>query len=283
MVTFDLFAPAPSSESTSSAADSRARTSALPGAVRVSTASAADYGSSTPDSLASFDRATSSWRTSQLSLDGDSTAFSETLPRSGTMRNGTLYRLPPLVRLIAGIGSGSLLPTPCESNADRGGGGESRGPGGGRGGSGGAMLPPPPAASATNRQTRYAQGGMPLTMAAQLLPTPTAGDATGSGSRNTPTSKAHPGVSLTDWALGDGGKGRRMLPTPRAAEWKGVGPIGSKSHLHRLSRGYLDATMQERSGATGRLNPRFVEWMMGFPPGWTEVDSPASETRSSRK
>lgn len=231
MVTFDLFAPAPSSESTSSAADFPARTSALPGAVRVLTASAADYGASTPESLASFDRATSSWRTSQLSLDGDSTAYSETLPRSGTMRNGTLYRLPPLVRLIAGIGSGSLLPTP------------------------------------------------------------TASDATGSGSRNTPTSKAHPGISLTDWALGDGGKGRRLLPTPDASghKYRLKGNSQQSKSLQalaltgRLSRGYLDATMQERSGATGRLNPRFVEWMMGFPPGWTEVDSPASETRSSRK
>jgi hypothetical protein len=177
----------------------------------------------------------------------------------------------------------SLLPTPCESNADRGGRGELIG-----------FL----------RGTRGYRGAM--------LPTPTAGDAIGSGSRNTPTSKAHRGVSLTDWARGDGGTGRRLLPTPtadsatnrqtryaqggmpltmavqllptpRAAEWKGVGPIGSKSHLHGLSRGYLGATMQERSGSTGRLNPRFVEWMMGFPRDWTEVDSPASETRSSRK
>lgn len=241
MVTFDLFAPAPSSESTSSAADSRARTSALPGAVLVLTASAADYGASTPESLASFDPATSSWRTSQRCLGGDLTAYSETWPRSGTMRNGTLYRLPPLVRLIAGIGSGSLLPTPCESNADRGGRGELIGFLRGTRGYRGAMLPTPTADSAVNRQSRYAQGGMPLTMAA------------------------------------------RLLPTPRASEWRGTGPLGSKSHLHRLSRGYLDATMQERSGATGRLNPRFVEWMMGFPPGWTEVDSPASATPSSRK
>jgi hypothetical protein len=40
--------------------------------------------------------------------------------------------------------------------------------------------------------------GMPLTIAVQLLPTPTAGDSKASGSRNLPGSAAHAGVSLTD-------------------------------------------------------------------------------------
>jgi hypothetical protein len=126
-----------------------------------------------------------------------------------------------------------------------------------------------------------------------LLPTPVASDAYGSGSRNTPTSNAHHGLSLTDWARGDGGGGRggnpkasgprRLLPTPRAAEWKGTGPIGSKSHVHRLSRGYLDATMQDLTGTSGRLNPRFVEWMMGLPPDWTDPDCRLSATQLYRK
>ena len=38
--------------------------------------------------------------------------FSETWPRSGLMRNGIAYQLPPLVRLTDAIGSG-LLPTPA--------------------------------------------------------------------------------------------------------------------------------------------------------------------------
>jgi hypothetical protein len=63
-----------------------------------------------------------------------------------------------------------------------------------------------------------------------LLPTPTAGDAKGSGSRNRSGSKAHAGVILTDAVARGGSEG---------------GP------------------------AVGRLNPSFVEWMMGFPAGWT--------------
>jgi hypothetical protein len=65
------------------------------------------------------------------------------------------------------------------------------------------------------------------------IPTPTAGDAKSSGSRNTAASKAHPGVSLTDWVRGDGGSGR------------------------------------ESGQAGGPLNPTWVEWLMGWPLGWT--------------
>jgi len=60
-------------------------------------------------------------------------------------------------------------------------------------------------------------------------------------------------------------------PTPRASEWKGVGPLGSKSHNYRLEKGYLDATVQEEEQATGKLSPLWVEWLMGFPPGWTDI------------
>ncbi len=51
--------------------------------------------------------------------------------------------------------------------------------------------------------------------------TPTAGDSRSSGSRNTKESKAHPGVSLTDYVKEDGGKGRTW-PTPSARDWKGA-------------------------------------------------------------
>jgi hypothetical protein len=59
-------------------------------------------------------------------------------------------------------------------------------------------------------------------------------------------------------------------PTIRASEYKGCGPLGSKSHSYRVSKFYLDAVAQERTGATGRLNPSWCEWLMGVPIGWTE-------------
>ncbi len=69
-------------------------------------------------------------------------------------------------------------------------------------------------------------------------------------------------------------------PTIRASEYKGCGPLGSKSHKHMNNRSYLCAVAQERTGQTGRLNPSWCEWMMGVPIGWTGCAS--SETESSR-
>jgi hypothetical protein len=96
---------------TSSAADSHARTSASPARAQGSTENARVFGANTGVSLANFDLATSSWRTSQLSLLEDSGEFSGTWPRSGMTLNGVAYLLQPLALLTAATGSG-LWPTP---------------------------------------------------------------------------------------------------------------------------------------------------------------------------
>lgn len=70
-------------------------------------------------------------------------------------------------------------------------------------------------------------------------------------------------------------------PTIRASEYKGCGPLGSKSHTYRVSKFYLDAVAQERTGQTGRLNPSWCEWLTGVPIGWTGCVS--SETESSQQ
>ena len=59
-------------------------------------------------------------------------------------------------------------------------------------------------------------------IAGALLPTPTAGDASSSGSRNLEGSKAHAGVSLTD-AIRYGNSTTPRLPTPTARDAKGPG------------------------------------------------------------
>jgi len=104
--------------SISSVGASHARTSALQErALESQRERAAAYGQSTPELLANYDPATSSWRTSQLCLDGELSEFSETWPRSGMMRSGTAYQLPPLVRLTDETGSG-LWPTPTADRWD---------------------------------------------------------------------------------------------------------------------------------------------------------------------
>jgi DNA (cytosine-5)-methyltransferase 1 len=81
---------------TSSAGGSPARTSATPESEWALRASARGSGASTPESFASYDPATSSWRTWQRSLLGGWSEFSETWPRAGMTRNGTAYRLAAL-------------------------------------------------------------------------------------------------------------------------------------------------------------------------------------------
>ena len=100
----------------------------------------------------------------------------------------------------------------------------------------------------------------------------------------------------------------QMFPTPKASDYKGSGPAGTKSAEHDLKRhnlkgvvmfyptpttgaglcggtgNYLqlkkptDAgqiTEEERKsmsqGNGGQLNPDWVEWLMGLPVGWTEA------------
>lgn len=262
------FEPTASTTSTRSAGASRARTSRWLARVRVLTESEAAYGESMRGWLANYDRASSSWKTLELCGLEDSPKFSETLPRSGMTRAGNLYLLPPLVRLIYATGCGS---------------------------SQSALLPTPTQDAATVRKKPYAQGGTPLTAAllptptAQdaeaaggqrcmdegrrglslhaagsrgLIPTPTASDANGSGSRNTATSKAHPGTSLTDWARGDGGRGR-LLPSPGASDARNAADYSDAWRGH---------SPQLRHLGSGLLNPRFVEAMMLLPSGWTEID-----------
>src|SRR5688500_13789170 len=72
------------------------------------------------ESLARWDRATSSWRTCQGSLlTGHSDEFLGTWPTSGTMRNGQLYQRAPWVPHTHGSAS-SLLPTPTAAMGKRG-------------------------------------------------------------------------------------------------------------------------------------------------------------------
>ena len=101
-----------------SAEDSPAKTFPTPDMALVLRESEAAFGRSTPVLLASYDPATSSWRTSQRCLIEGWTLFSGTLPRSGMTRNGTLWQLRTLAPLTSEIASG-LLPTPRRSGQSR--------------------------------------------------------------------------------------------------------------------------------------------------------------------
>jgi hypothetical protein len=225
------------------AAASRARTSVSPAKARGSAAREAAYGQSTPELLARFDPVSSSWRTSQFSLEGGLTEFLETWPRSGLMRSGIAYQLPPLAPRISETGSG-LWPTPVVPNGGR-------------------------SVAHVNDwrgRTAYHNGKkvqVDLAQAVKRWPTPTAVD----GRRgNKPPRPWDTGVPLAQAVA--------MFPTPTARDFRSPG----RSRLERTGSKAGECLPQ---AIGGQLNPTWVEWLMGFPAEWTALSS--SEIRSSRK
>ena len=87
-----------------------------------------------------------------------------------------------------------------------------------------------------------------------LLPTPTV--SSGAQTKENPTPGQTGGTTLEGWA--------RMLPTPTARDCKGVDAPGREGGSS-LPQAILDGTGEKR------LSPCFVEWMMGYPAGWTDV------------
>ena len=74
-------------------------------------------GGTTTELLANYDPDSQSWRTCQTSLTEASTEFAGRWPKSGTMRNGTLYPLPTWVRPTSAKGCG-LWPTPTVQDSE---------------------------------------------------------------------------------------------------------------------------------------------------------------------
>jgi len=289
---------------TSSAGDSLVRTSATPASAPESTESAADCGPSTRGSFANSDRGTSSWRTSQLCLDGEWAEFSETWPRSGMTRSGKAFERPTLVRHTDENESG-LLPTPTASE-----GASSTSHSRtwsdtqinlhnfvtGKGKQHPKWWPTPNVAGGGNPPeilTPYKnhfvrpsgqKAHLSLDQAAKMWPTPTAEDSQCKGNHPGAVDSLHAAVKL--W------------PTPRAIY--GEHP-GMKDPNHLTGAVQMWATPQSRDFRTGQssrwenpertrnlndqiggqLNPAWVEWLMGYPLGWTDCGD--SGTPSSRK
>ena len=199
---------------------SLARTSRPQDAARELPAHVRDSGLSSPVSLARFDPDTSLWRTSQRCLVEGWTVFSETFPRSGLMRSGTAYRLPPLVRLTGGTGFGSSpthsIPTPTASDHIQ------------RKNTTGALNPD------TNK-------AVSLDRFVQFWPTPTV-----NGNHNRAGLSAKSGDGLATAV--------RTWPTPTGNRRSGLQSHGVNA-------------------ITGALNPTWVEWLMGFPCGWTDLEA----------
>ena len=223
--------------------------------------SEAASGENTPELLMKFGLGGSSSKTSPNCEITDLSLSCKISARSGMMRNGTVSQLPTLALLTAGTASGSWR-TPGAQDGKRG-----------------------VYASKETMDARLARGGQ-LSLPNQvkhphLWPSPTAQQAGEGPFLETLVDKnggpAQPGARAYNPKTGKHvqvtlNRSVKMWPTPTASMHKGSSPasLTRKTGASR-ENDRLDHKMQATEGS-GQLNPTWVEWLMGFPEGYTEID-----------
>ena len=207
-------------------------------------------------SFAEYDHDSRIWRTYQVSLlTLMPDEFTETWPKAGMTVDGVGYLQPKQELRIAEI-DGGVLPTPAATEY-----GNNQSP------SNGAAVRPSLSSMARNN----------------LWPTPTKTD----GIRGIETNEArkqrgaHTGTTLNDAVA--------MWPTPCAADGKDeasgdlyarVNQVGRQKGKPTLPFWTPDANCwkggnrgnQINQQIPGSLNPMWVEWLMGWPIGWTDLE-----------
>ena len=277
-----------SPRSRSSAADFLAPTSATPASEPESTASTPASGPSTLGSFAFYDHASSSWKTWQRSLFGGWSAYSETWPRAGTMRSGTVSQRRPSAPLTGATGSSfsrGMYPTPAATEA----GSNQNGICADKPSAGTPTLHTWARHRQTPRSTDGEKGGPNQTMAGKpaltaqacrMWPTPNATDYKGASTRT--AGKERP-LCDDDLPTRVSRWGTPTAAMKRRSEAFAVGRSPSPMEW----RGHPDQTTCSHGGECRRsLGPRFVAWLMGFPATWCEVGATRSKrtvTPSSRR
>jgi len=228
-----------------------------------------------------FDLATHSWRTAHSLFPEDSTECLPTLPRSGMMRSGQCWELMMSERRTEGNESG-FWPTPK------------------------CVMPDNLSSAKEIRNGRILRAsgndfGINLADAVRLWPTPTKSDHKGSG----PTIKRKDGKmrgDRLDYAVEQGLRGgtktQQTFPTPQASDhitkrtsdnWMAKGrqnyclsnPEVQATWATPQSRDFRtgqesrwedkNKTRNLNDQVAGQLNPDWVEWLMGWPIGWTDL------------
>jgi hypothetical protein len=214
-----------------------ARTSALQETAQDSTANAAECGTTWLGLLAKYSPATHSLKTAQLSFLEDLTGCCATLPRWGLMLDGELYPQPIPALSTSGNASG--------------------------------FWQTPVADDAANRAVgKWNSRGEPKLSAQVMFPTPT---VCGNYNRKGLSATSGDGLATVVQA--------KTYPTATATAYKGWSP----NHNRASTDDRLDYTVERESFLPGqptppmRLNPDWVEWLMGWPIGHTALKPLATD------
>jgi hypothetical protein len=195
--------------------------------------------------------------------DEDLSACSLTLPKWGSMRDGVLLERMTLALPTAANDAGLWrTPTVGMLNADRAKDPEYTARKEAKGQTitladqvkNPRMWPTPTVCGNHNRKGASATSGDGLATAVKNWPTPTASLGT-KGGRVTPR-KSREGGTLIESVSS------RSFATPTARDWRSG--KASEATMGRNSR-----PLSEQIG--GQLNPNWVEWLMGWPLGWTDL------------
>ena len=218
--------------------------------------------------LARFDPDSSLWRIPQCSLLEEESESLQTLPRWGMTQNGWLWELPMLAHHTNATAFGYSLPTPTTN----------------------------PDAPNKNANTKGPKslGEVANGQWNHLFPTPNAWDGKrGPMSKELMETGKHQ-ISLVTYVKHNPEK----FPTPTAtdhknqptsASWKAKGGVNYKLSNPEIQQKWGTPKAQDSRHALtdrgkgnlgeqvsglhngGKLNPLWVEWLMGYPIGWTDL------------
>ena len=243
------------------------------GGVEAWTAKDQECGSTLPASLARYDPDSHTLKTAQLSFLEDLTGCCLTLPRWGLMQDGECYPQPMWAPLTSVSESGYWQAPVADDSVNR-----EAGKWNSRGEpklSAQVMCWPTPTASDHTGPGHAAQGGLNLRTAVAAYPTPRASDHKGATdpAAAAAAAAAARGFSPNLPEFVAELSARKMYPTATATAYKGWSP----NHNRADTDDRLDYTVEREGFQPGqqtppmRLNPNWVEWLMGWPIGQTAL------------